>query len=320
MVGKITDNKKASCSILNIVMGKNDRTSQNDILKQICNANDGKQTVFQSEKYSPAWWGDRDEASILEAGAGKIGLTQLSTQIKEPFVHKTLPLQGSADGTALAENLTIETDVEKGIYVMNKENKITLNGVGILEAKNTSVRPEDVPAPSRGPIQVQGLMMCSGFKWSVISIKYRGVFHRVFVYGPDPELQEEISTAVIDFQKRIDTYKAEGVYDFYPVANPFDGSSTYSRSEPDSPAIKLNQVDLEMVEKLKDAQELIKSGNKLKDECTAYLMSILANHERGEADNLEIRWVMNAPRKEYMVPARPAMRSKSIKIVEHKND
>ena len=45
---------------------------------------------------------------------------------------------------------------------MNKENKITLNGVGILEAKNTSVRPEDVPAPSRGPIQVQGLMMCSG--------------------------------------------------------------------------------------------------------------------------------------------------------------
>ena len=37
-------------------MGKNDRTSQNDILKQICNANDGKQTVFQSEKYSPAWW------------------------------------------------------------------------------------------------------------------------------------------------------------------------------------------------------------------------------------------------------------------------
>ena len=51
--------------------------------------------------------------------------------------------------------------------------------------------------------------MCSGFKWSVISIKYRGVFHRVFVYGPDPELQEEISTAVIDFQKRIDTYKAE---------------------------------------------------------------------------------------------------------------
>ena len=116
----------------------------------------------------------RKDEHILKL-VDKIGLTQLSTQIKEPFVHKTLPLQGSADGTALAENLTIETDVEKGIYVMNKENKITLNGVGILEAKNTSVRPEDVPAPSRGPIQVQGLMMCSGFKWSVISIKYRGV-------------------------------------------------------------------------------------------------------------------------------------------------
>ncbi len=75
-----------------------------------------------------------------------------------------------------------------------------------------------------------------------------------------------------------------------------------------------------MVEKLKDAQELIKSGNKIKDECTAYLMSKLANHERGVADNLEIKWVMNAPRKEYMVPARPAMRSKSIRIVEPKND
>ena len=85
--------------------------------------------------------GDKDEASILEAGADKIGLTQLSTQIKEPFVHKTLPLQGSADGTALAENLTIETDVEKGIYVMNKENKITLNGVGFLKLKTLLLDP-----------------------------------------------------------------------------------------------------------------------------------------------------------------------------------
>ena len=72
--------------------------------------------------------------------------------------------------------------------------------MGVLEAKNTSHFPEDEPAATRGPIQCQGLMMCTGYKWAAIFVLYRGTELRCFLYAPDPATIAKIEADAIEFE------------------------------------------------------------------------------------------------------------------------
>jgi hypothetical protein len=102
-------------------------------------------------------WGDTLEGVILTTAADRLGLTDLQLEHDAVF-HDTLPFAVSLDGTAdggLGHN--VDTDWSKGIICPN--GPVWVDGLGVLESKLTSNKPEDAPAPHRGPLQLQGQLM-----------------------------------------------------------------------------------------------------------------------------------------------------------------
>lgn len=313
MVGKLTDDTKLSCSQLAPFVGAKDPfKTRNSVLKGCIDAMSKDYKRNEPEPFTAMHWGNTFENEILLACASKLKI-KADIDIDKKVVHKTLPLQGSPDGVGYGKNSTVRNEPEKGIYT--PDGAVILDGPGILEAKLTSARPSDLPAMFRGVVQAQGLMMCTGYKWCAIPTLYGGINLRIYVYQEDTEMQKQISNACVDFNYRLKTFEIEGVTDWYDVEDPFDGSNTYIEDF-GLPPVKLVNTDKEIINKYLDACSLIKSGQKIKDECTAYFMSIIGNHSTAEGQGYRVEWKTNPAKKGYFVNAREASRSKSIKVKE----
>jgi len=117
-------------------------------------------------------WGNRLENDILREIAERLQC-DIVDQITERLQHEELPLQGSLDGILAGDGRVIEHDPRTGIYAVGGDS-ITLDGPGVAEVKLTEVMLLDEPAAYRGPWQVQGLMMCTGYRWAAIGTLYRG--------------------------------------------------------------------------------------------------------------------------------------------------
>jgi len=314
MVGKLTDDTKLSCSQLApFVNAQDPYKTKNSVLRGCIDAMAKNYKRSEAPQFSAMHWGNTFENEILKACANVLGI-KAEIDIEQKVVHDTLPLQGSPDGIGLGNDIVIRDDAEKGIYLPNNSG-IPLVGPGILEAKLTSAKPTDVPALYRGVVQAQGLMMCTGYRWCAIPTLYGGVHFKIYIYEQDLQMQERIADACKDFQDRLDTYKKEGVVDWYDVEDPFDGSNTY-KEDMGLPPVKLVESDAEIAEKYLDACALIKSGEKIKDECTAYFMSIIGNHSTAEGEGYKVTWKTNPAKKGYFVPSKEASRAKSIKVKE----
>ena len=309
-MGKLTDDVMMSCSRLASLMGYNKYSFPNNELKKSINAlePDYVRPVIENDAM---WLGTQLEPTILKLAGIKLGI-DVKISIPEPIKHKTLPLQGSLDGVATGKGDTIVTDHDKGIYIMD-DNDIELEGLGVLEAKLTGVAPSNTPDLFRGPIQLQGLMMCLGVKWSALAILYQGVHHKVYVYKENKEIQDKISESVNDFQKRVDLYKRDSVTDWYAAVNPQDAAKTFSLDE-GIESINLTKQDEDYAETILDANEAIKASTKLKNEASTALMNRLGNHSSGIGESLKIYWGNSPAKKAYSVDAREESRSKSIKV------
>ncbi len=311
-LGKLTPDNMASCSKLPAIMAVNPYESANDALTIAINAQSPSYKRKEiNDNYGPMYWGNVNEEIILKTTL-KILNIKGNTEVKEPFIHPTLKLAGSADGIGYGSGAVIEEDSENGIYIIGSE-AVKLEGPGIIEAKNTKASPKDKPELYRGPLQVQGLMMCSGYKWGAVATLYQGSEYRLYLYNIDEKVQDEITKSVLLFQEKIDLYNRDGVTDYYNVANPFDGANIY-RLDEGLDSVTLQGQDMQMIDKYMDACSLIKSGTIIKDECTRYFMDIMGNHEFAKGNNVEVQWKMNKPRKGYTVPDSPARRARSIKV------
>ena len=322
-IGKITSDLMLSCSRLPALMGMSQYETPSDLLRSVTDAHAAGANYKRNDTVpsEAAAWGNMTEGMILAEGCRRLGLRDPELEITEPVIHPTLPLQGSLAGRAAGASLTFTTDPEAGIYVIGQD-EITLDGTGVLEAKNTSHYPEDEPAATRGPIQCAGLMMCTGYKWAAIFVLYRGTELRCFLYEPWPEIIAKIEADAIEFESRVETFRREGVVDWYPAFSSNDAATMYARSEPEQ-VIDLDDRTSERVLELIDARKAKRSVTVLIDKLQGEIMDVMGNHEHAIAFEdgraiATVKWGMTSARN-YKAKAAyrtEPSRAKSLKVEE----
>jgi predicted phage-related endonuclease len=285
MVGKVTPDSMLSASRLPAVMGYSKYRSPNDELSASIDALGNKETPFVTNEAMD--WGNRTEAMILEEAAVRLGVSNLITQHPEAYFHKLLPLACSLDATADGNGLCIGSDPEKGIMVMDGD-VITLEGMGILEAKLTSVAPEHTPALYRGPIQLQAQMDITGAKWGALAVLYRGTELRIFLFKPHEGTLRAISDATLDFQRRLDIWKADGHIDYYPPVNSADANRTWGQA--DEQTVSLGGEFETWVRDIVEAKADIKQCESIIDDREAKIKAAMQTATKAEVGRWEVSW------------------------------
>lgn len=219
MVGKVTPTTMLSASRLPAVMGISRYRTPNDELEASIHALQGIELEFEPNESME--WGNLMEPVILTEAAHRLELSDLVIDHPDARFHPSLPLCCSLDGTADGRGQIIRTDVDAGIYVIGQDS-ITLDGVGVLEAKLTAMEPEDVPPLWRGPIQLQAQMDIIGAKWGALCTLYKGTALRIFLFAPHQGTIDRIGQVAKEFQERLDIWKQTKVLDYYP---PKDGEA-----------------------------------------------------------------------------------------------
>ena len=119
MVGKLTKDDELSASTVANAMGEGKYKSRQRQLQEHIKAKHGEDISF--DQNTAMELGDFFEEHIIRYAAKKLGLTDVQTEFPEAFTHPFYPVNCSLDGTAMADNLEIETDPAKGIYVVSND-------------------------------------------------------------------------------------------------------------------------------------------------------------------------------------------------------
>mgnify|MGYP000047107488 CR=1 FL=1 len=306
MVGKLTPDNMISASVVPALLNASPYQTPNDVLHKAIAVEEGTyvDTFKQNEAMS---WGDALEPVILARAADRLGVTDTKFDYDKAFFHADLPLACSLDGSGVGSGI-VKTDTDKGIYCINAE-EIDITGRGVLEAKNTGNRPEIVPAPYRGPLQLQAQMMCTDAKWGAVCVLYGGNELRIFVYQAQAETQQMIADAILDFEQR------KKDFDWYPILSSGDGNTAYPRVDSGAPELELDDTEaLSYLEDLVEAKKQKKIAEHKISEAEAGLKEFLGSHEKatGLVGNTlyRVAWPMRTKKAspEKVTPAQPETR------------
>jgi predicted phage-related endonuclease len=234
-------------------------------------------------------WGNTFEKTILVEAANRLNVSNLQTNHPEPFFHKLLPLACSLDATADGNGLSIGSDSEKGIMVMDGDS-ILLEGRGILEAKLTSVAPEHSPALYRGPIQLQAQMDITGAKWGALAVLYRGTELRIFLFKPHEGTLRAIADATLDFQRRLDIWKADRHIDYYPPVNSSDADRTWNST--DESEVGLGGEYETWVRDIIEAKQDIKQCESIIDDREKKIKAAMQTASKATIGSYQVSWPM----------------------------
>ena len=310
MVGKLTDDKKMSASRLPALFGASPYNTKNEELRYSLDAIMG--TLIALEQNEFMFWGDRLEPIVAFEAAKVLGLTELQTDIPEAVVHSSLPMQCSLDALGEGDGRTIKNgDIENVVVVGADE--IALEGIGVLEIKTTNGRPEDELPLHRGPLQLQGQLMCTDLKWGAVAVLYGGNQLRVFLFHRHEKTIEAIEREVLDFERRLH----EDPVDWYAIEHELDPITIFPSGELETPVI-LN----DNIEKLLDSYDLAKQTIQdcegiIKD-VTLAVQAHLGNHTEGHTSKHHVKWPMKnfKAKPEKITPAKKAysVRQKTINV------
>ena len=287
MVGKVTPDTMLSASRLPAVMGYSKYRSPNDELSASIDALGNKETPFVTNEAME--WGNTLESIILERAAVRLGVSNLVTNHAEPYFHKLLPLACSLDATAKGNGVIHHNNPDLGIMVMDGES-IQLEGWGIIEAKLTSVAPEHSPALYRGVIQLQAQMDITGAKWGALAVLYRGTELRIFLFKPHEGTLRAISLATLDFQRRLDTWKADRHIDYYPPVNSADANRTWGQA--DEHTVSLGGEFETWANDIDRARGDIKYCQEIIDDREAKIKAAMMTATKADVGRYEISWPM----------------------------
>lgn len=285
MVGKVTPDTMLSASRLPAVMGYSKYRSPNDELLATIDAIGNKETPFVTNEAME--WGNRTESMILAEAAVRLGVSNLVTTHPEARFHKLLPLACSLDATADGNGVILHNNPDSGVMVMDGDS-IQLEGTGILEAKLTSVAPEHSPALYRGPIQLQAQMDITGAKWGALAVLYRGTELRIFLFKPHEGTLRAITDATLDFQRRLDIWKADRHIDYYPPVNSADANRTWNQA--DEQTILLGGEFEEWARDIVEAKADIKQCESIIDDREAKIKAAMQTATRAEVGRWEVSW------------------------------
>jgi|TARA_R110000803_G_scaffold166059_4_gene229436 predicted phage-related endonuclease len=323
MVGKVTPNDQLSASQIPVLMGASRFKTKNELLKDYINLFNGKEVEFKSAEAMD--WGNTLESTILIESALRLGLIaekdskNIKTDYDKSFQHQTLPFACSLDGTVTGDGTEIMTDINKGIICVNAD-KITLSGIGIIEAKLTAHEiesAEDLPL-YRGPLQLQMQMDVLGAEWGAVCVLYRGTTLRTFVYKRDDELIMQIHVAILDFQRRLDKYKDNEETEWYDLTSTDEASKIWDEASGE-------QVDMpELEDSAEQIIDLRQKINSLESEVKVLevgIMDQMREVTKASAGKFNIGWPMlnYKAQPEKIVPAKDArsIRQSKLKIREN---
>jgi predicted phage-related endonuclease len=319
MVGKVTPDDMASASLLPAIMGLSKYASPNDALLGCIDAIEGRPRPDIGNEAMA--WGNTLEPEILKESCLRLGLDNLDLDHDRPHFHHFLKLACSLDGTAMGRGQLIEHEPEKGIYVLGA-NSITLDGLGVLEAKLTAAEAEDSPPLWRGPVQLQAQMAITGSTWGAVCTLYRGVALRIYLFAPHEITLKAIEAAVIDFERRLAVYREDKTIDYYPPIDSADATRTWSVADEAAEPLWLPAADESMILDIQIEKDKIKAAEKEIDRLEKAIKEKMKEHPCAIAGKYEVRWPMrhyNA-QPQRVVPATKArsVRQSTLTIKERK--
>jgi hypothetical protein len=209
MVGKITDNRFLSGSLIPALMDDNPFMTPNTLLMHILAAREvwrsGYKEVEQNEAMS---WGDIHEPQIIKVTADRLGIDNYTDKVRVPyhFHHDGKRLFSvSLDGILhVPSKKTITIDDRMTFAPQGLSLDFDIEGDGNLEVKTTRTHFRDVPQPYLGVWQLQAGLMATGRKWGVISILYSGSQLCLYFYKEDAKMQKAIIEKCKDFYTRVE--------------------------------------------------------------------------------------------------------------------
>ena len=319
MVGKVTPDDMASASVVPALMGMSQWASPNDVLTGAINAKRGLPRKELNDP-EPAEWGNLLETTILQQAALRLGLDNLNLDHPDPYFHPNLKLACSLDGTADGNGLVVKHNPDAGIFVMDSD-EIALNGVGVMEAKNTAIEPTDSPPLYQGPIQLQAQMDIIGAEWGAVCTLFKGSRLRVFLFKKHTPTCMEIAKAVVDFQRRLDQWLVDGVIDYYPPQNSADANRTWGQAE--EKVVQLdNDIAQQLIGTITFAKSEIKRQEEMIERAETNLKNMLKDASIGRSRDWEVRWPMRHYKAQpaRIVPAKEAssVRQSTLTIKEAK--
>lgn len=325
MVGKVTSSQKPSASVLPAIMGHSPYETPLVVLDRAIKCVDqGVDRLPRDEKYiEAADWGNKLEDTILEAAIQKLassdttGLIHLIKEYPEPFDYQDI-LSCSLDGSMTAENetFTIKHEPERGIYLMSTDEEIEVTGMGILEAKLTRVAPQEKPDLYRGPIQLQGQMLCTGATWGAVCTLYQGVELRIFVYRQSVQMQQEIIKVCSDFCRRVKDR------DLYPPLSTTEAVRKYPEPQFPKRIIDADTPLKEKIEQLAHIRSELKAYETLASDLQLEIMDKMKDASECIAGKYKVTWpVRNIKAKPEQVKVIPAVeahqqRGQTLKVEE----
>lgn len=188
--------------------------------------------------------------------------------------HGSLELYYSDDGLVdIEQPLKIHASEGEGIHIMSGDAEITLQGTVVLEAKYTTAaeKPSDPPL-FRGPLQLQGGMMCHSADYGILFTCYAGRKIVVHIFERHLATQETITDGVVKFEQHM----AAGTW---PDPVTTDDMAKYF-DEPKEEPIELGDDLVDCVLSIEDANQAVKQQQELKEVNGQRLMLAMGNHTK----------------------------------------
>jgi len=332
MVGKITDNKFLSGSVIPALMGDNPYTTPNTLLTNILGARGIEPFKVQEVEQNEAMeWGDIHEPVIIKRTADILGIDKVTDKVRVPYhyYHEGKKLFSvSLDGILhVPYTKTITIDDRSTFAPQGISMDFDIEGDGNLEVKTTKTYFRDVPPPYLGVWQLQAGLMATGRKWGIIAILYSGSQLCLYFYREDAKMQKEITEKCKDFYMRLGAIGKGGeLSDYmYPSKDPNDLAMVFDSHDSDAPIVDLANVGDEILE-INQLKSMIKTSQERIKELEAVVMKEMGNSETGELyNNLgetshKIKWITRhyKAQRPTMTKAKPERyeRAKSLTIKE----
>ena len=332
MVGKITDNKFLSGSVIPALMDDNPYTTPNTLLTNILGARGIEpfkvQTIEQNEAME---WGDIHEPVIIKRTADILGIDKVTDKVRVPYhyYHEGKKLFSvSLDGILhVPSKKTITIDDRSTFAPQGLNIDFVIEGDGNLEVKTTKTYFRDIPPPHLGVWQLQAGLMATGRKWGVIAILYSGSQLCLYFYKEDAKMQKAIVEKCLDFYMRVEAIEKGGeIGDYmFPSKDPNDLAMVFDSHDSDAPIVDLANVGDEILE-INQLKSMIKTSQERIKELEAVVMKEMGNAEIGELyNNLgetshKIKWITRhyKAQRPTMTKAKPERyeRAKSLTIKE----
>ena len=310
-IGKITRDDYCTHSLVPYLFDKGHFKSKQEVLNDCIRARHGEsirtpQTLRQRT-------GDVLEKPLIQECMKRLGIDKYEDKVTQKVVHPMLPLEGSLDGMAYPEKLTIKEDKENGIHTLDS-SEVYLNGNTPIEVKCTSIYPDDVPPDWLGVLQLKAAMSTTQAQAGILIILYQSTDLRIYVIPKDYEFEKELADKVIDFNRRIDEedYYTPQVTNDAHIKYPNANDETKILSEETSELLKQHEQTKEMIASLKEVNEKIQ----------AHIMDEMGNASIGRTGDWIVQWKMRKykAQPEKIVPPKDAyeIRSKTLTIKKGK--